>query len=189
MGILSSIFNIYTGVKQGSEANQINPVYTPFQKSPYAADTLGTAQQLFGGRMAGATALEQNIYGNTANTDAQIQKTATDPAQALAIESATQAQAGQQFRNLATTEDQNKYQLLNNLNLANAGETSENDKSYQAMLQKYMLDTQQQSALRGASGKNIASGIGGIESAATAGNAASGGGAGSFLGPVLSALI
>jgi hypothetical protein len=165
MGILSSIFNIYQGIKQNSEANQIDPQYSAYKASPYAADTLGTAQQLFNGRMAGAASLEQNIYGNAANTTGQVQRTATDGSQALAVEAGTQAQAGQQFRNLQTTEAQNKYQLLNNLNLANAGETQEGDKLYQSQLAKYMLDTQQQAALRGAGAKNIGSGIGGVEGA------------------------
>lgn len=166
MGILSSIWNIYQGIKQNAEANKIHPQYDPYTSSQYAASTLGTAQQLFGGRMAGATAEEQNIYGNTANTDQQVTKTAGDSSQALAILAGTQAQTGKQFNQLGIQEDQNKYQLLNNLNLANQGETTEGDKVYQANLQKYMMDTQQQAALRGAGSKNIGSGIGGIESAA-----------------------
>jgi hypothetical protein len=180
MGILSSIFNIYQGAKQNSEANQIDPVYTPYTASPYAASTLGTAEQAYNGRMAGAASLEQNIYGNAANTEGQVAKTATDGSQALAVEAATQAQAGGQFRTLQTTEEQNKYQLLNNLNLANSQETTEGDKVYQAQLQKYMMDTQQQAALRGAGAKNISSGISGAEGAT--------GGSG-ILGSVLGMII
>lgn len=192
MGILSSIWNIYQGIKQNAEANKIHPTYTGYQTSPYAQSTLGTAQQLFGGRMAGATAEEQNIYGNTANTDTQVQKTATDSSQALALETGVQAQAGKQFNQLGIQEDQNKYQLLNNLNLGNAGMTAEGDKSYQAMLQKYMMDTQQQAALRGAGSKNIGSGIGGVESAATGGIDSSGSGGssgGGIVGSVIGAII
>jgi hypothetical protein len=189
MGILSSIWNIYQGIKQNKEANEIHPQYDPYTSSQYAASTLGTAQQLFGGRMAGATAEEQNIYGNTANTDAAITKTAGDSSQALALESATQAQAGKQFTGLGIQEDQNKYQLLNNLNLSNQGMTTEGDKVYQANLQKYMFDMQRQAALRGAGSKNIGSGIGGVESAATFGIDSNGGGGSGIAGGIISSII
>lgn len=182
MGILSSVWNIYQGVKQNSEANQIHPEYSAYTASPYAAATLGNAQQLYGGRMAGAAAEERNIYGNAANTDTQVQKTATDASQALAVEAGTQAQAGKQFQGLQIQEDQNKYQLLNNLNLANQGETTEGDKVYQAQLQKYLLDVQQQSALRSSGAKNIGTGLSGIESTGTEAVSSLGGSSGSGSG-------
>jgi hypothetical protein len=180
MGILSSIWGIYQGIKQNSEANQIHPDYQGYNGSAYAASTLGTAQQLFNSRMAGAATEEQNALANQANQEATVGRTATNGSQALAIDAGTQGQTNQAFHNIQTQEDQNKYQLLNNLNLANSQMTTEGDKEYQAKLQKYMMDTQQQAALRGAGGKNISSGISGAEGAV--------GGSG-ILGSVLGMII
>lgn len=143
------------GLIQNHKASQINPQYQPYQPSGYAKSTLGTAQQLFNGRMAGASTEEQNILGNQANQEATIGRTATDGSQALALDAATQGQTNQGFHNLQTQEDQNKYQLLNNLNLAGAGMTAEGDKDYQSRLQKYQMDLQQQAALRQAGLTNI----------------------------------
>lgn len=168
----------------------IHPDYQGYTGSPYAAATLGTAQQLFNGRMAGASIEEQNVLANQANQQATVARTATNGAQALAIDAAMQGQTNQGFHNIQLQENQNKYQLLNNLNMANAGETQEGDKAYQSKLQKYIMDTNQQSALRGAGATNISNGIGGVESAATggimgSGKKFSGGSSGGLLGAIL----
>ncbi len=144
------------GLIQNHKASQINPVYTPYQPSPFAKSTLATAQQTFNGRMAGASTEEQNVLGNQANQEAAIGRTATDGSQALALDAATQGQTNQGFHNIQTQEAQNKYQLLNNLNLASAGMTAEGDKQYQAELQKYQMDVNNQNALRGAGIQNLA---------------------------------
>lgn len=136
------------GAVQNTKASQVHPVYKPYQPSPYAKQTLATAQQLFNGRMAGAAAEEQNIQGEEANQNAAIARTATDSGQALAAQAATQGATNKAFSSLQTQEDQNKYQLLNDLNLAQAGMTAEGDKQYQAELQKYQMDVNMQNQLR-----------------------------------------
>lgn len=143
------------GLIQNNKADQVNPTYTPYTRSPYAKSTLGTAQQMFNGRMAGATNLDQNILANQANTNAGVDRTATDGSQALAVKAAVQGQTNQGFHTLQTQEEQNKYQMLNNLNMANAGMTAEGDKQYQAELQKYQMDVNNQNALRQAGITNM----------------------------------
>lgn len=87
-----------------------------FIKSPYVAQRLGLAHNLFNSRMFGAPSLERNIYGANANFNANVQRNATDSSQALALGAAGQGQADAAFANLQNQEAQNKYNMLGNLN-------------------------------------------------------------------------
>lgn len=82
---------------------------------------LAEARLQAGGRMAGAAAQEQNIYGNQANTLANIGRNATDASQALALAGATQGQTNAAFNNLALNEGQNKIVQQQNVNQARSG--------------------------------------------------------------------
>lgn len=164
MGLLDSLFGGIIGAVQLGQAGKINPQYTPYAASPYAAANLGNAQQAYNGRMAGASTLEQNIMANQANSNAAVDRSATDSSQALAVKAANAGQTNQAFKQVQTQEAQNKYQLLNNLNLANQGMVQEGDKTYQAQLQKYQMDLGQQGALRSSGLTNIANGLGGLGS-------------------------
>lgn len=185
MGLLDSVFGGILGAVQMHKADQINPVYSPYTTSQYAKDNLSTAQNAYNGRMAGATTLEQNILGNQSNQNANVDRNATDGAQALAVKAAGQGQTNQAFSNLQTQEAQNKYQMLNNLNLANNGMTQEGDKVYQSQLQKYQMDVSQQSALRSAGINNLfgaVSGLGGSAMMMNMMNGSSGGSSGGSKG-------
>lgn len=150
------------GAIQNHKASQIHPDYKPYQVSPYAQANYGLAQQLYNGRMAGASSLERNIMGNQANQQANVARTATDGSQALAVEAGQQGQTNQAFSNLQTQEAQNKYQLLNNLNLTSSQLTAEGDKKYQSDLQKYQMDTGQQNALRQSGLANLFGAVGDV---------------------------
>jgi hypothetical protein len=150
------------GAIQQHKANQIKPDYHPYTPSPYAQQTYGLAQQVYNGRMAGAPSLERNIMANQANQQANVARTATDGSQALAVQAGQQGQTNQAFSNLQTQEANNKYQLLNNLNLASAGMTAEGDKQYQSELQKYQMDTSQQTQLRQAGLANMFGALGDV---------------------------
>src|SRR5579859_5446712 len=167
MGLLDSVFGSIVGAIQLGQAGKINPQYTPYTTSPYASANLSNATNAYNGRMAGASTLEQNILANEANSNAGVDKSATDSAQALAAKAANVGQTNQSFKQVQTQEAQNKYQLLNNLNLANQGMVQEGDKTYQAMLQKYQMDLGQQGALRQAGLTNISNGLGGLGVAVT----------------------
>lgn len=158
-GLLSLGFGVAAkgilGAVQNNKASQVHPQYQPYLPSPYAKTALATAQQLFNGRMAGAPAEEQNIQAGQAQQMGQVARNATDGSQALAADAATQGSTNSAFRQLQTQEDQNKYQLLNNLNMGNAGMTAEGDKQYQSDMQKYQMDVNQQNALRQAGISNM----------------------------------
>lgn len=143
------------GFVQNEKAGQVHPQYFGYTPSTYAKNQLGTAQQLFGGRMAGAGAEEQNIQANQANQEATVARNATDGSQALAADAATQGTTNSAFRQLQTQEDQNKYQMLNNLNMGDAAMTAEGDKQYQSQLQKYQMDLNMQNQLRQAGITNM----------------------------------
>lgn len=162
LGGIADVGKIIGGFSQNHEANQINPVYRPYEISPYAKAQLGLAQQLFNGRMFGASALEQNIANSQANYMANVGRNATDSSQALALGALSQGQTNNAYNDLQIKEAQNKYDLLGNLNTAEQGMTAELDKQYQDMLTKYMIDTQQKAALKNSAFNNIFSGFGDI---------------------------
>lgn len=166
MGLLDSVFGGILGAVQLGKAGGIHPQWQQYQTSQYAKDNLTNAENAYNGRMAGASTLEQNILANQANQTANVAHTATDGSQALAVQAGMQGQTNQAFHNLQTQEAQNKYQLLNNLNLANTGMVAEGDKQYQSQLQKYLSDVQQQNALTNAGVQNIAGAVGGLGSSA-----------------------
>lgn len=143
------------GLFQNAKANDINPVYTPYQVSQYAKDQLGTAQQMFNGRMAGASSEERNINAAQSDTQASVDRNATSSAQALAMATAGQGQADAGFNNLQVKEEQNKYGMLSNLNNAYATMTREGDKVYQDKLNKYQMDVAAKNGLRSSAMNNI----------------------------------
>lgn len=142
------------GGKQNKKANQINPVFDQYKTSPYAQRQLALAQQMFGGRMSGAGAQEQNIMNNQASTLGNINRNTTDAARALALTGAVQGQTNDAFANLGMQEAQNKQNMLGNLNQAYGTLIGEGEKEYQSKLQKYMMDKQEQLALRTAGANN-----------------------------------
>lgn len=197
MALLDSIFGTVVGISQLGQAGKIHPQWDGYQTSQYAKDNLGNAQNAYNGRMAGASTEEQNILANQANQFANINRTATDGSQALALGAGIQGQTNQGFHNLQTQEAQNKYQMLNNLNVANQGLVQEGDKTYQSNLQKYMMDTQAQAALRSSGLTNISNGLGGIDQSSNimgmfgggGGSGGSGGGSGGKSGGLLGGIL
>jgi len=113
------------------------------QSIDYAKENKATADQLFNGQMFGQQSLERNIQANSANTTAANARGATSGAQFLSAQAANQGQSNQADQNLQTQEEQNKYGLLNNKNLAN--QNLSNLYAYQGM------NKQQQSNLLGSS--------------------------------------
>lgn len=158
----SSLGKMLFGKKQNKLASGINPQFQQYTTSPYAQRQLALAQNLFGGRMAGAGAQEQNILNNQATTSANISRNVSDSARALALTGAVQGQTNEALGNLGMQEAQNKYNMLGNLNQAYGQMIGEGDKEYQSKLQKYMIDKQEQAALRESGSQNIFGGIGDI---------------------------
>ena len=154
LGAANAAGRFFSGGKQKNLANQINPVFNPYQASPYAKKRLGLANNLFNGRMFGAPQLERNIFSNQASAVSNINKNATDASQALSFGAAAQGQTNDALTNLQTLESQNKYQTLNNLNAAYEGMVNEGDKEYDSMRYKYEQDVAQKNALMDAAMNN-----------------------------------
>lgn len=132
-GLANSIMSKKANRELGNLINQ-NPVYT---QNPLVGQQFGMAKNLFNARMFGAPEEERNIYGANANFNANVQRNATDASQALALAAAGQGQADQAFSNLQTSEKQNKYGLLENLNNAYAQMIGESDKEYNDRVRRF----------------------------------------------------
>ena len=164
LGAVGAIGKFIFGAKQRKEGKRINPIFNQYQTSPYAKQQLGIAQQMFGGRMPGAQQLERNIYANQANALGGLSRNATDSSQLLSLGAQAQGQSNDAFQNLGIAEAQNKQAMLQNLNQAYGGMINEGDKSYQSMLQKFQMDTQQKNALMGGGATNMTGGLGDLAS-------------------------
>lgn len=138
------------GLKQNKLANKINPQYNPYKANPLAAQNLAQTQLMFGGRMAGAANAERNIAASGASQIGNINRNATDSAQALALASGVQGATNQAFTDLQAREQQQKVGMLDNLNRAYAMSIQEGDKEYQDMMRKYQLELEAKTALRNA---------------------------------------
>lgn len=143
-----------SGAKQTSESKKINPVFNQYQRSPFAAQQLALAKQLYGGRMFGAPQLERNIFSNQGNTLDAVNRNATDASQALATAAGVQGQTNEALSDLQIREAQNKYNMLGNLNQAYGVNIGEGDKEYESMLTKYRMDAERKDALRNAGAQN-----------------------------------
>lgn len=164
-----------SGAKQTKESKAINPIWKQYQTSPFAKQQLGIAQQLFGGRMAGAGSMERNIQSNQASSLANFGRNATDSSQLLALGGAAQGQTNDALADLQMREAQNKQMMLQNLNQAYGTNIAEGDKEYESMLQKYQMDTQRKDALRSSGAQNK---YGAVSDLASMGFSLAGGGFG-----------
>lgn len=170
LGAVGSLGKIGVGIAQNSEANKIDPVYKPYEVSQYAQNQLGTAQQLFNGRMAGAADQERNIATSQADSFANAARGATDSGQLLQMGAAGQGMANNAYQQLQIAEKQNKYDLLGNLNAGYQAMTAEGDKVYQDQLNKFNIDSQQKAALRSSAWGNIFGGANDLASTAVQGD-------------------
>lgn len=159
IGGIGAIGKMFTGFSQNKMANQINPMYSAYKKSPYADQYLGATQNLFNSRMPGAANMEANIRQSQANQMANAKRNATDSSTLLAVGSAGQGQSNQAYSDLLGKEGQFKVGMLGQLGDALKTNISEGDKEYRDMLMKYQLDTQAQSALRQSGMSNIFGGV------------------------------
>lgn len=179
---IASAGKIGLGLLQNAKANKIHPQWQQYQANPLAAQQLGTAQNAYNGRMGGAVQEEQNIFNNQANTQASVDRNATDSGTALAMAAAGQGSTNDALNKLGIQEAQNKYNLLGNLNQAYGTNIAEGDKVYNSMLQKYQMDSGAQQQLRSSAFNNI---FGGANDFITAGILGGGGAADGTLKNVL----
>jgi DNA polymerase III gamma/tau subunit len=89
-----------------------------FTQSKEVGDEYGLAKMMMNARMPGAQQLEQNVSATGAAANANVDRSATDASQALAMKSLNQDNTNKGFQNLAQMENQNQQQNFQNLNQA-----------------------------------------------------------------------
>lgn len=125
MGTVGGIFSAIAGIKADKALSKLIDKDPSYTSSPYAANNLGTAQQLLNSRMAGAQARSNNIQTSGANARAGITRGTTDSSQALALMAGIQGQEGNQYNDLAMQEGQDAAMKQQNLFGANKDMTAE----------------------------------------------------------------
>lgn len=129
-GLIPAIGGLFTGGKQRRLAKEAAARSQQMfnQALGYGNQNLDLAKQgysearlMANGRMAGAGSQEQNIYGNQANTLANVGRNATSGSDALAMAGAVQGQTDNAFNSLAQNEAQNRLLQQQNVNAARAG--------------------------------------------------------------------
>ena len=154
LAVGNAIGKFIGGIKQKKESQKINPIWQQYQRSPFAKQQLGIANQMFQGRMPGAVSAERNIMASQGNAANNVNRLATDSSQALALNALGQEQASGSLNDLAMQEAMNKQNMLQNLNQAYGVNINEGDKEYQSMLQKYNMDAQRKDALYSSGAQN-----------------------------------
>lgn len=76
------------------------------RKEEFSKERLGLARTIFGGRMPGASALENKILSNRANTIGTIQKNATDIGQVIGGATNAQVATNDAYQDLQAKEEQ-----------------------------------------------------------------------------------
>lgn len=147
IGGIGSLFGSRRANKRLEDLLRQNPAY---KENPLARERLGLAQTLLNARMPGAAAMERNIYGNQANTLAQVNRNATDASQALALAAGVQGQTNQAFGNLGIQEAQDYQRRYGNLVGAQEGVIQEGDKVHQDAVRRF----QDMAQIRGAQNAN-----------------------------------
>lgn len=132
-----------------------------YQINPLAVQQQQLAQQMFNGRMPGASYAEQNILGNQANAMGQVDRNATDSGQALAIAAGLQGQTNKSLADLANQEAIDKANRFNQLAGSNAQLINEGDKAWQDQLRKQSQILNMQGA-RMQNTYNMFNGLGGV---------------------------
>ena len=115
LGIAGGILGAFGGADARAQANaeleqQIK------RKEQFGKERLGLAKTIFGGRMPGVTALENNILSNQANTIGTVQKNATDVGQIIGAATNSQVATNNAYQDLQIKEAEDwtrKYGVLN----------------------------------------------------------------------------
>ena len=165
MPIFGAVNSFIQAGKQKKMAKKIKPVNAFYKESEYIKDLYGEGANLYKGRMAGASAAEQNIAQNAASTNAIAERNAGDASTLLAYAAGTQGAAGEQYSNLAVNEAQDKQRRFGIYSNVSQLMAQEGDKVFQDKLRNYYDDLNYKRALEGASMQNKANAWGGLDKA------------------------
>lgn len=142
LGIIGSVGKLLGNGKANRELRALrdrNPIKTA---NPIAAQRLALAQTLLNARMPGSQSVERNIYGNAANSIANINRNATDSATALALGSGVQGQTNEAFGKLGLQEAGDYQRRYGNYTNAQEGVINEDDKVFQDSVRRWENDAQ-----------------------------------------------
>jgi len=117
-----------------SELLKSDPEYTA---NPLAAQRLGLAKTLLNARMPGAIQAERNILTNQANKIDNVNKVATDSAQAITAAAGIGGQTDNAFEDLALTEAQDYQRRYQNQDSAMEGVINEQDKVFNDQTRRF----------------------------------------------------
>lgn len=135
IGAIGSIFGNHKANKQLQALQASDPSYATstagIANQALVNQRLGLAKTMLNARAPGAAAAERNIYGATANLDANIDRGATDSSQALLLKTQAAGQEANQFNNLNQNEIQDYQRRYGNYTGAEAGVINENEKVFQ----------------------------------------------------------
>lgn len=134
IGSIGKLFGRKKANRQMEDQLAKDPAYTA---NPETANRLGLAKTLLTARMPGAAAVERNIYGSQANTNANVNRNATDSSQALAIAAGVGGQTNKAFEQQGVNEANNFQQNYNNLQSAQEGYINEGDKVFNDQVRRY----------------------------------------------------
>lgn len=153
IGLIGGIGGLFGAKKSNRQLDQLLAQDPTYKANPIVAQRLGLAQTLLNARAPGAAAAERNIYQTQANTQANVNRNATDSSQALAMAAAGQGQTNQAFSNLETQEAQDYQRRYGNLVGAQDASVQEGDKVYQDQVRRF----QDMAQIRGAQAQNRSS--------------------------------
>jgi len=151
------------GIGQNSKASSVVVPNVDYKDSPYATSKLNLAKVLYGGRMPGAAAAEQNLLQNNSNTSSAVQRNASSGAQALSMLSAIQGQTDSSLLDLRNQEAGYSLNMLNNLNQANDTMSDQWYKNYLDEVRTQEQKMAEKSGLRNAAWQNIGGGANEIQ--------------------------
>ena len=139
VGLVGSVGKMIGRGKANREMEEIKRKVNAMQINPEYAKQLGLTQTQLQGRMAGASQAERNIYQQGANAQANINRAATDPMQAILGAGGIQGQTNQAFNQLAGQEQADYANRLERMMQAGMSKAQAEDA---LNMQKLQMETQ-----------------------------------------------
>lgn len=150
IGILGGIGQAVGRGKANKQMNALLGEDPSYSANPISENRLALAKILLGARMPGAAYAEQSIRGAQANQDNFVSRNATDASQELAITSANLGTTDNAFNNLEEQDAKDFQRRYSNLDNAEEGMISEDDKVYNDSVRRFGDKVQ----IRGAQNEN-----------------------------------
>jgi hypothetical protein len=137
IGLIGGVGRLFARGKANKDLKRLmgqDPVY---KENPLAKQRLGLASTLLNARMPGVAMAEKNLFANQANQISNINRNATDSAQALALATGTQGQTNAAIADLGMAEAQDYQRRYGNYTQAQEGVINEGDKVFQDNVRRF----------------------------------------------------